>query len=213
AVRAGAEPVGPWRDVSFLQQLPHRQQRYRGPRRPVVHLVAELVHGLLEQVRIEQHFDLRLGWRQEPAVPHGFEVLLEKARSDGVVPALPERDARDTLVRPSDLRVKHARMRSVMIRAQHPGDVAQWRALDTTLAQRPYRLPLEVRNDEVATGEQHLAEVVVAVRAYALAMQFAVDDAAEPGEQSLFETEYRTRIGGCICRQPSELALQQRERP
>src|SRR5690606_7861710 len=49
--------------------------------------------------------------------------------------------------------------------------------------------------------------------AYALAMQFAVDDAAEPGEQSLFETEYRTRIGGCICRQPSELALQQRERP
>ena len=52
-----------------------------------------------------------------------------------------------------------------MERAQHAGDVAQRRALEPPLAERPRRLALEVDDDEVAAGVEHLAEMVVAVDA------------------------------------------------
>ena len=58
-----------------------------------------------------------------------------------------------------------ARVRRVVERAQHAGHVAQRRALDPPLAERPRRLALEVDDHEVVAGVEHLAEVVVAVAA------------------------------------------------
>src|SRR5205085_3507786 len=48
-------------------------------------------------------------------------------------------------------------------RAQHPGDVAQRRALSPPLGDRPRRLALEVDDEPVTAGPEHLAEVVVTV--------------------------------------------------
>src|SRR5690606_31857339 len=51
----------------------------------------------------------------------------------------------------------------VVERAQHPGDIAQWRVPRTTLLDRARRFALEIDDQEIVVGEQDLAEVQVAV--------------------------------------------------
>ena len=67
--------------------------------------------------------------------------------------------------RPRAARCEQRAVRGVVERAQHAGDVAQRRALEPPLAERARRLALEVDDDEVLAGVEHLAEVVVAVAA------------------------------------------------
>ena len=55
--------------------------------------------------------------------------------------------------------------RRVVERADHAGDVAQAVVLAAALGQRLRRRPVEVDDDEVLAGVEHLLQVVVAVRA------------------------------------------------
>ena len=68
-------------------------------------------------------------------------------------------------VGPASMRSASRSCRAVRVaeRAQHAGDVAQRRMLAPALGERPRRLALEVDDHEVVVGEQHLAEVIVAV--------------------------------------------------
>ena len=53
--------------------------------------------------------------------------------------------------------------------AHHPGDIAQRRMFGAPLLQAVARLALEIDDDEVIAGHQHLAQVIVAVNADFLA--------------------------------------------
>src|SRR5439155_3032403 len=70
-------------------------------------------------------------------------------------------------------------------RAQHPRDVAQRRVLAPALGERPRRLALEVDDQEIIVGDEHLAEVVIAVVARlqrrALRRRAGVDECQYPG--------------------------------
>ena len=65
---------------------------------------------------------------------------------------------------PSRRPAEDDRIRRVVERPQHPGDVAQRSALDAALAERPRRLALEIDDHEIVARVEHLAEVIVAVR-------------------------------------------------
>jgi molybdopterin synthase catalytic subunit len=81
---------------------------------------------------------------------------------------------------PAVLLVEQRRVGGVVERAQHPGDIAEGRTLLAALTDRPGRLALEVDNDEVAAGIEHLTEVVITVIANPLGLEPGVDDVAEP---------------------------------
>jgi hypothetical protein len=59
-----------------------------------------------------------------------------------------------------------------MERAQHAGDVAQRRPLETALAERPMRFALEIDEDKIFAGVQHLAEMQIPVNANALRIKW-----------------------------------------
>ena len=122
---------------------------------PVVELVAQLVDGLLELEHGEQPVDRVLAGRQQRAVD-ALAVALQvgRARARPPSPRAPS----------TPRRMREPRGR-VGERAQHPRDVAQRRALQPPLGQRPRGLALEVEDHPAAVGEHRLAEVQVAVRA------------------------------------------------
>ena len=134
----------------------------------VVELVAQLVDGLLGLEDREQLVRGLLAGRQQRAV-HGLVVALEEALARTLLPAIRRVDAAQQL---------RAR-RHVGERAQHPRDVAQRRALQAPLRQRPRGLALEVEHDPAAVAEHRLAEVQVAVGADHLAAGADVRQRAE----------------------------------
>src|SRR5437588_13014006 len=123
-----------------------------------------------------------------------------RAQEGGAHPPIPE--VRSALHRRRILGADHRMlrlaeqegMRSVMEGAKHPGYVAQRATLDAALAQRPGRLAFKIDDDEVVAGVQHLAEVIVAVRANAQACNAAVENAADALLEFLFA---RKQFLGC----------------
>ena len=89
----------------------------------------------------------------------------------------------------------HDRVRRVVERAEHAGDVAERAALDAALAQRPQRLAFEIDDDEVVAGVEDLAEVVVAVRADALAGDPAAEHRADVLLQIGFARQQLLHVG------------------
>ena len=61
--------------------------------------------------------------------------------------------------------LQQRRVRGVVKRAQHAGNVLQRRALLAAILKRASRLPFEIDNDEITAGEEDLSEMIVAVDA------------------------------------------------
>src|SRR5579871_896529 len=127
--------------------------RDANPVGPVVQLVAQLVDRLFQLEHRQQALDRRLARRQQRRVDR-LEVGVEEADAGALLPVLGRLAAA----------VESDRGGGVRERAQHPGDVAERRALAPALDERPRRLALEVDDHPVVAGEEGLAEVVVAVR-------------------------------------------------
>src|SRR5438270_11334772 len=123
-----------------------------------------------------------------------------RAQERGAPPPIPE--LRSTLDGRSILGTDHRvlrlaeqhRVRRIMERTQHPGHVAQRAALDAALAQWPRRFALKVNDDEVVAGMQHLAEMIVAVRANTQACNAAIENAPDALLDFLFP---RKQFLGC----------------
>src|SRR5262249_35979278 len=62
------------------------------------------------------------------------------------------------------LRIERGRG-GVVERAQQPGDIAQWARFRAALGERLSRLAFEIDDENVATRDQHLAEMKVAMDA------------------------------------------------
>src|SRR4051794_39943657 len=124
------------------------------PLRAVVELVAELVDRLLELEHREQPLDRHLARREQRLVDRA-EVAVEELPARLLFPAFRDVDAAK----------QRRRARDVRERAEHPGDVAQRRALAPPLGHRARGLALEVENHPVLVRPECLAQVVVAVRA------------------------------------------------
>ncbi len=135
---------------------------------PVVELVAQLVDRLLELEHGEQALDRGLARRQQRRVDR-LEVAVEEPLAR---PLLPVR-------RHVGVARELGGGRRVGERAEHPGDVAQRRALAAPLDERARRLALEVEDDPVLPRPEGLAEVVVAVRADHAAARAGVGEQAQ----------------------------------
>jgi hypothetical protein len=141
--------------------LPARRalQRDAQPRRPVVELVAQLVEQLLDLGELEQpaHVVERLEY---PRAAHRLGVGRQECLARRGFPRLEVGGG--ALAR--RLRgVQHRRSFCVSEGAQHPRHVPQRRLLAPALGERTRGLALEIDDQEVVAGEQHLPEVIVAV--------------------------------------------------
>ena len=78
--------------------------------------------------------------------------------------------------------------------ADHPGDVAQRRALEPSLADAPAGLSLQVQDDEVLAGVEHLPQMVVTVDPEPRHRELAVHHRARLPEQRLFQRHHGARV-------------------
>src|SRR5690606_3759558 len=88
--------------------------------------------------------------------------------------------------------------RGVAQRPHDAGDVDERRLLDAALADRPRRLALEVDDDHVAAGPEHLAEVEVAVHPGPARVDPVVAHAGEALDQAGLEADETLEVGGHV---------------
>src|SRR5205807_6078236 len=136
---------------SSVHEAGETAKRDADPVRSVVELVPELVQGLLDQHDVQQEVSLVHVGRQEGSAGRRRQVGLHERLRGQLRPGRAVRDL--------------DRLAGIGEGAQHPGHVLERPALEPPLAQRSRRLALEVDDDEVAAGEEHLPQVVVAVAA------------------------------------------------
>src|SRR5439155_24725515 len=141
-----------WRRRCLLYQSLYPGDGDANPIGAVVELVAELVHGLLELEDVQQALDCELAGREQGRIDR-CEVAVEEALARLLLPAYGRRRAVQEL----------AGARRIREGAEHPGHVAERRALAAALAERAHRLALEVEDHPIVLGPEGLPEVVVAV--------------------------------------------------
>jgi hypothetical protein len=95
----------------------------------------------------------------------------------------------------------------------HDGYVAQRQSLETTVAQRTFRLPLEIDNHKILASKQQLAKPQVAVAAGAPAREPPADERPQPLEQLLAARQHLECIRLCLLGQAVQIAHQVVHRP
>src|SRR5688500_17343103 len=96
----------------------------------------------------------------------------------------------------------------VMERAHHAGHVAQRRAFDPPLGERPRRCAFEVDDDEVLARVQHLSQMIVAVDANTMRRDLAIDDGAKRLYHPTLRAQYELRFGRSLLRELRRTFLQ-----
>src|SRR5712692_6483897 len=89
-------------------------------------------------------------------------------------------------VHPFGLLVEQCSVRRIVERAEHARHVSQRRTLNPSLAEWTRRFALEVDDDEIFPGIEHLSQMVVAVAANAHGRNFSPEDRLETPEDVLF---------------------------
>src|SRR5581483_9626004 len=126
--------------------------RDRQPLRAHLQLVAELVHRLLELEDGEQLVERLLADGDDRLVDR-LEVAVEELLPRTLLPAFRRRRSAEDADGGGGVRE----------RTEHPGDVAERRALAAPLRKRSRGLALEVEDDPGVSGPERLAQVEVAV--------------------------------------------------
>ena len=194
------------------QDVEDAARRDVDPRRPAVHLVAELVEGLLEPEEVEQLARPRSGSTGRyglPAATSRYESRKrpETHRCQKVEPVVERcRISASTDVPNSRLTRRRGRLPGVVQGADHAGQVEGGRALEPPPAERAARLALEVDDDEVLPGPEHLPEMEVAVTADPEGLDWAGAQPSQPLDDLLLALEHlaaRRRWSGPSPRRPA----------
>ena len=91
--------------------------------------------------------------------------------------------------------LEQRRIRGVVKRAQHSGNILQRRAFLAAFPQWPCGLTFEIDNDEVGASKQDLAKMIVAVDARDHRRKFESGEKAESGCRAVvFESENFTGL-------------------
>src|SRR6266849_10451604 len=93
-------------------------------------------------------------------------------------------------VHPFGLLVEQCSVRSIVERAEHARHVSQRRTLNPSLAEWTRRFALEVDDDEIFPGIEHLSQMVVAVAANTHSHDFSPEDRLETLENVLFTLQH-----------------------
>src|SRR5262245_39250950 len=188
-----------WRRSPWLvEQTEDAAQRDAHPGGPAAELVAQLVDALLEQQHRQRHLPLLARVRQQA---RALGVVAVGAQERGPDPARPEHrpalQACRILPRrdPARAQALERRVRRVIEGADHAGYVAQRRALQPPLRQRPRGLALEVGDEEVVAGPQDLSEVQIAVAPDAHTGQLAADDPPTALDHAILGAQQAIDIG------------------
>jgi 4-alpha-glucanotransferase len=193
-----------------LEQAFEPDQRHVEPGGPIVELVADLVDALLEQVKAEHAVAGRVALGHDGRAAHDLEVGADEGGRGPVGPGFGP-GAQVGGVFGAQATVAQGRGGGVLKRSHHAGHVAQGAALVAPLDQVPRRLALEVDDDEVVAGREHLAEVVVAVNAHAPALEPGLHELAQPGVDLGLAGEQRLGPLGRLALEGAELAAQRLE--
>ncbi len=153
-----------WHHVVALQDAPGAIKGNVQPGRSVHQFVFHFVEGFLEQEEIEQVPRLRGIGRPQRRIGGGAAGVPEFL-GRLFAPDFELRRRGCALLRREIDRVGQRRGGRIVDRADQPGDVARRRRLRAPLGERAARLALEVEDERVVLGDQHLAEMEVAVMA------------------------------------------------
>src|ERR1700730_11002241 len=155
----------------------------------VVELVADFVNGFVEEVGFKKNLEVVRILRNKGRVGGGLQVFLKEDAAHLSIPNVgPVFEKRDVFA--SHGWLPKSAVSRVLKRAHHSGDIAQRRALEFTLAQRPRRFAFEIENDEILSGRKDLAEMIVAVDADFRSISLPVEETFFAGENFLFSPEH-----------------------
>ena len=103
-------------------------------------------------------------------------------------------------------------VRGVVKGAQHPGDIAERRAFHAALGEGARGFALEVDDDEIPAGFEHLAEMVVAVMARLRRDDFVLCERGKASQDFVFTRQQRSRRGTSVFGNVGELFAQEFQR-
>src|SRR2546423_28696 len=113
---------------------------------------------------VEQHGQLFVPGRKQIGGPEMLQVRAQKGASDMAMPEsgpwLQQGKVRLRKVSEPKL-FEQCRVRNIIKRTNHPGDIFERRTLDAALAERTGGLTLEIYYHEILPGVKHLAKVVI----------------------------------------------------
>ena len=148
-----------------LEDAQGRLDRDMRPARPVAQFVFDLVKRLFQQEQVEQIARLFFLGRPQTGFTEGLAIALPIDLGQALAPGADAQRKHRVLLRTEIGRAGERRAGGVVDRAQEAGDIARGRLLAAALIERAARLALEVEDIGVVLGDQHLAEMEIAVMA------------------------------------------------
>src|SRR5258708_33189640 len=165
------------RSVLRRQQTGDSFQRNAHPSGAIVEFVAEFVDSFSEQVDFQEFRSLRRAGRKIARSSSSFIVLAQKAICRAPAPRFrPSAKLGDLPTRNGTARRRRKQGSEcrVVKRAQHSGNILQWRLLGAPLGQGPRRFSFKVDNHKIRAGIEHLPQMIDAVNADAHCLDWNV---------------------------------------
>src|SRR5262249_40757371 len=149
-----------------FHQIQDTLQRDVHPVGTAIEFVTQLVEGLLQEVGIQEHlaFLPRLG-EERPLVCDSAVGIQEGGTDPEIPDARPGGEGSEVFRTYISGLLEQGAIDRIVKRPEHTCDIAQRRLFEAPHADRARRLALEVNNDKILPGVEHLPQMIVPVDA------------------------------------------------